>query len=92
MFGKKYSYKETVEKVFYNQMLVTFRDVQTKALDDLSSYVIEMNTIHQRELHQNFDFVNFANNKLFTKEKERDDIDIYESEMYDDKLSLSSLN
>lgn len=81
-----------MDKVFYNQMLVTFKDAQTKALDDLSTYAIEMNTVYQRELHQNINVVNFANNRLFMKEKVGNlGSGMLESEMFDDELSLSSI-
>lgn len=74
-------------------MLLTFRDAHNKALDDLSTYAIEMNTIYQKELHQNIDIVNFANNKLFSNDK--DPIlasGIYESELFEDELKLPPAN
>lgn len=46
-------------------MILTFRDLQKRALQGLSQYSIELNGIYQKEIHQNIDIMNFVNARLF---------------------------
>lgn len=66
----KQKYQKTVDKVYYHQMLDTYRNVQLHNLEDLSKYAMELNNIFQKELHQNIDLVNFSNEILFQTEND----------------------
>jgi hypothetical protein len=44
-----------------------YKSVQRHALDDLGGFSVLANNIHQQQIHQNIDLLNFANQLTFGK-------------------------